>query len=75
MNFIPAKTLFLEQLNRVYCTKSHLIERFSELSDHRCFSDIDQLISRTWHRTEDQHSTAGIELLKKTSLYYSSKLG
>lgn len=54
MNFIPVKTLFLEQLNRVYCIKSHLIERFSELNDHHGFSDIDQLIFRVCHRTEDQ---------------------
>ncbi len=34
------KTFFIDQLNKSYCAKSHLYERFSELEDHPAFVDL-----------------------------------
>lgn len=40
MNPLMPDVLFLKYLNRLWCARSHLVERFSEISERNDFSDI-----------------------------------
>ena len=54
MPYIQLKILFLEQLNRAYCAKSHLIERFSEFNGYSKLRAIEYRIAETRQHAEFQ---------------------
>jgi ferritin-like metal-binding protein YciE len=46
--------LFFENLNHIYCCKSHLIERLSEVVEYVCLSDLKFAIMETLEELESQ---------------------
>ncbi len=55
---IPAsaelKTFFIDHLNRIYCAKSHLVQRLPEMTDQAYFSDLKLAITETLEDVEHQ---------------------
>ncbi|MGF7039444.1 DUF892 family protein [Mucilaginibacter lappiensis] len=62
--------LFFENLNRIYCGKSHLIERLSEVVEYVCLSDLKFAIMGTLDELENQ-LTRMDEIYKLLGLTYS----
>lgn len=48
------RSFFSEHLNRVYCAKSHLLERLSELEEQNYFEDLKEVIKDTTVQVEQQ---------------------
>jgi len=48
------KSFFIDHLNRVYCAKSHLVERLPEIYEEAAFSDLKHAIKETILSTERQ---------------------
>jgi len=48
------QSFFIDHLNRVYCAKSHLVERLPEIHDEAAFSDLKHGIKETILSTERQ---------------------
>ncbi len=46
----------IDNLNKLYCVKSHLAERLPEISDHTAFSDIKSIIVETTKQMDNQVS-------------------
>jgi ferritin-like metal-binding protein YciE len=48
------RSFFYEHLNKVYCAKSHLLERLSELEEQSNFEDLKDIIKTTIGQVEQQ---------------------
>jgi ferritin-like metal-binding protein YciE len=46
------RRFLVNHLNRIYCTKSHLVERVSEIGSHPLFSDIKLPMTKLLHGAE-----------------------
>ena len=48
------KTYFISHLDRIYCAKSHLLERLPEIIDYAHFNDLKHAIAETMDDVEKQ---------------------
>jgi ferritin-like metal-binding protein YciE len=53
------KSFFLAHLNRIYCSKSHLAERFPDLALNAHFSDLKHVVNETLEDVEKQIARMG----------------
>lgn len=74
MEIIPEllQPLFFENLNRIYCGKSHLIERLAEVVEYVCLSDLKFAIMGTLDELENQLARME-EIYELLGLTYSSE--
>ena len=54
VHYSSLNTFFIDHLNKVYCAKSHLIERLPEVLDHVHFEDLHKAITQTINLIECQ---------------------